>query len=70
MIDGKKYDWVSRTIKGSDLRALVPGLNPQYVILLEAEPSDRAVAESEELDLSNTPAFYTVPPATFGSSAA
>lgn len=68
-IDGKKYDWVSRTIAGSDLRALVPGLNPQFVIIREAEPKDQVVIDSEEIDLSSTPAFYTAPPATFGSAA-
>lgn len=68
-VDGKKYDWPNDTIDGATLRALIPGLNPAFMIMREATPDDRIVRDDDAIDLAGSPSFYTAPPATFGCSA-
>ncbi len=68
-MDGRKYDWPRATITGAELRALVPGLNPEFAITLEAETQhglDRVIKPEDVIELVDTPSFYTAPPATFG----
>jgi hypothetical protein len=68
-VDGKKYDWPRDSITGDELRALVPGFNPQFVLMQEGpDGADVLVADSVTFGLGEQPHFYTVPPATFGSS--
>ncbi len=74
-VDGRKYDWPNSSITGAQLRALVPGLNPQFVLMQEvSEGTDSLVTDSATYapgeSAATAPQFYTAPPATFGSQAA
>jgi hypothetical protein len=66
-IDGKTYDWIAPTISGADLRALVPGLNPAFLLVEDVQPEDVVIRDDMTVDLRRAPSFYTVPPATFGA---
>ncbi len=67
-IDGKEIVSERSALMGQEIKALarVPG---EYQLFLEekGEQPDRAISDSETVDLSGTPKqFYAVPPATFG----
>jgi len=68
-VDGKRFDWVRATIMGTELRALVPGLNPAFGLVREQRPletDDQPVREEESISLDDEPSFYSVAPSTFG----
>ncbi len=73
-LDGKKYDWQSSSITGAQIRALVPGLNPSFQIIVEGhgQEPDRQINDDDTFSLSlpgrGPLQFYTAPPATFGKN--
>lgn len=71
-VDDTKYEHDSASITGAQIRARIPGLDPNFQIFLEGHggAEDSLVAASTGVNLDRqgqgVPRLYTAPPATFG----
>lgn len=69
-VDGVKYETPHSTLLGSQIKAMVPGLDPSFGLVLESEghEPDANISDTTTVtfDEHKPLKFETVPPATFG----
>jgi hypothetical protein len=73
-VDSDRYEYGSSTITGAEVKQVLGNFDPSYSLFVEGhggEP-DKLVADSDsfslELPKHGPVKFYTVPPASFGTS--
>ena len=66
-VDAKRYETDQTALTGAQIKASA-SVNPSYQLFLEEQGDhpDKAVPDSEVVDMRHDPHFYAVPPATFG----
>jgi len=67
-VDNKKFETEHASLTALEIKALA-GVPADYQLFLEehGNDADRALSDSDAVDLQNPPKhFYAVPPATFG----
>jgi hypothetical protein len=69
-VDGVDYVSDQSALTGAQIKALIPNFDSSYQLVLEARGNDPDQVIADEstanLNVHPRPAFYTVPPATFG----
>lgn len=71
-VDNNKYETTKGTLTGAEIKAMIPGFDPNYSLFLEGSGDDPDTliqdSTSVSLDKEKGPKrLYTVPPANFGS---
>lgn len=66
-VDGKKLVTDQKHLTGAQIKALA-GADSAYQLFLEQPGDDKPIADAFTVEMKNGMHFYTVPPATFGSS--
>ena len=67
-VDNKKFDTDHASLTAMEIKAIA-GVPANYQLFLEerGDAADRALSDTDGVDLQNPPKhFYAVPPATFG----
>lgn len=69
-VDNKKFDTDHASLTAMEIKAIA-GVPANYQLFLEerGDAADRALSDTDGVDLQNPPKhFYAVPPATFGNA--
>lgn len=72
-VDNKKYETTKETLTGAEIKAMIPGFDPNYSLFLEGsgDDPDTLIQDSTSVSFEKEKGpkrFYTVPPANFGSA--